>query len=160
MYGVPSAGYQTVTTTYGGASSTATIAQPSDSASGTVEVFSPMQTYTTTSFIASTAPGSTSTITASGNSSGVVVDYVPSAGYVQTTTTYGGSSYTTTIASPDGTLSGTIEARGTSSNYQSKTNLFISMLSLNRLPQRLRTFLLRRKLLGRRCLPRVPLKEL
>jgi len=109
IYGVPSAGYQTITTTRGAVSSTTTLASPSGSSSGTVEVFVPMQTFTSTTFVASTAPASTQTIAASDSSSGEVLYYQPSAGYQTTTTTFGGQSSTTTIAQPSQASSGTVE---------------------------------------------------
>jgi len=109
IYGVPSAGYQTITTTRGAVSSTTTLANPSGSSSGTVEVFVPMQTFTSTTYVASTASASTQTIPASGSSSGEVLYYQPSAGYQTTTTTFGGQSSTTTIAQPSQGSSGTVE---------------------------------------------------
>jgi len=122
IYGVPSAGYQTITTTRGAVSSTTTLASPSGSSSGTVEVFVPMQTFTSTTYVASTASASTQTIAASDSSSGEVLFYQPSAGYQTTTTTFGGQSSTTTIAQPSQASSGTVE--GMSDKFHNFTILY------------------------------------
>jgi hypothetical protein len=56
-------GYQTITSTYGPSSSTVTQATPSGSSSGTIVVYQPATTVTTTTYVANGSPGYTSVST-------------------------------------------------------------------------------------------------
>lgn len=83
LYGVPSAGFQTTTTSYGSVSSTITLQQPSATSSGLIEIIQPQGTTTITSYITSTGSTSTSTVQASGSASGTVIDFVPAGEWAQ-----------------------------------------------------------------------------
>lgn len=74
-----------------------------------VQVFQPLSTTTITTILDSTAQGYTSTISAEATKSGTVIYAYPSASYMYETFTEGDQPYTTTLASPIGTSSGTIE---------------------------------------------------
>jgi len=75
------------------------------------QYYEPQGTATYSTFIDSTDAAYTSTVSASASSSGTVIYGIPSAGYATTTVTEGETAYTTTLASPSGTSSGTVEVR-------------------------------------------------
>lgn len=85
IYAYPSAGYQTLTTTYGPTSTTSTAVYASGTSSGTVYIVQPVPTDTYTTYVATNSPGYTSSYAGAGTTRGSVVQAYPSAGKFQLT---------------------------------------------------------------------------